>query len=97
MVYIFPEYFYHIKNVVSEIHEIVQIHTQLSKYCIMGGSHGGAGCPLQSTGTTWSTSPHAAMEEPTVQQWMWLEEGTTHGELHRNSPSLELQPMRPCA
>lgn len=26
--------------------------------------------PLQPTGITQGTSPHAAMEEPVVQQWM---------------------------
>ena len=35
--------------------------------------------PLQYMGTIQSRSPRAAMEEPTVQQWMWSEGGTAHG------------------
>jgi len=31
--------------------------------------------PLQPTGTTWSRSPHVAMEEPAVHQWMAPEGG----------------------
>jgi len=30
-----------------------------------------------SLGTTQSRSPHAAVGEPTVQQWMWTEEGNS--------------------
>ena len=49
--------------------------------------------PLQPMGTVWSTSPPAAMEEPTVQQWMCPEGATAHGYRRRSSPGLELQPV----
>jgi len=35
-----------------------------------------------------------SMEEPTGQQWMWSERGTTHGNPCRISPRLELQSMK---
>ena len=44
-------------------------------------------------GTTWGRSPHAAIEEPTGQQWMRPEGGTDHGYSCRSSPRLELQPV----
>ena len=49
--------------------------------------------PLQPMGTVWSTSPPAAMEEPTVQQWMCPEGAAAHGYRRRSSPGLELQPV----
>jgi len=36
--------------------------------------------PLQPMDTTWSRSPHAAMEEATVQQWMRPEGAAVHGD-----------------
>jgi len=36
--------------------------------------------PLQLMATAWSGSPRAAMEETTVQQWMWPGGGGSHGE-----------------
>jgi len=43
--------------------------------------------PLQPMSTTQSRSPHAAMEEPTVQQWMRLQPMESP---HRSSPRPEL-------
>ena len=46
--------------------------------------------PLQPVGIVWSTSPCAAMEEPTLQQWMWPEGGTAPAAV---GPGPELQPV----
>ena len=43
--------------------------------------------PLQAMGNMWSRSPHAAMEEPVVQQWMRPEGGTAHGKPIRSTLS----------
>lgn len=43
--------------------------------------------PLQPMGATWSRSPHAAMEEATVQQWMRPEGAAACGDT----------PQEPCA
>jgi len=48
--------------------------------------------PLQPTGTTWGRCPCAAMEEPTVQQWVRPEGGTAHGYPHRSSPGWSCSP-----
>lgn len=48
---------------------------------------------LQLMDTMQSRSRCAAMEEPTLQQWMWPEGGTAHGSTHRSSPGPELQPV----
>jgi len=49
--------------------------------------------PLQPTGTIWSRSPHAALEEPMIQQWMWPEGGCSPWRVLAGvGPRPELQP-----
>ena len=59
--------------------------------CSPGEAHRRAGHPPAATGITQSRSTHTTTEEPTVQQWMWPEGGTAHGEPpHKSSPWIEL-------
>lgn len=42
--------------------------------------------PLQPMDTIWNIPPHSAVEEPMVQQWMWLEGGCSPWSPCRSSP-----------
>lgn len=53
----------------------------------------GVGCSLQPMDTMQSSSPLAAMEEPTVQQEMSLKEAQPMESPYRSSPRQELSPM----
>jgi len=50
--------------------------------CSPGKAYEGAGCPLKPLGTTPSRSPHATMEEPTAQCWIWPERGLSQWRKH---------------
>ena len=69
-----------------------ELQVQSSSSLQLRRTHQGADCPPAARGYHTEGFPHTVMEDPTRQQWMRPEGGTSHGHSHNSSPGQSCSP-----